>query len=274
MKKFLQAKISLVLTIVLVVAAVGGTWGITYSATRPEPQQTVAGENNAPKTAEELYAEAVEDAMTVESDEVLPLVSLDEGAPYAVYDDEGRVLMFTYHKYPDSYPNGADVKIEWGEVWTFTGGELADWYKENKDDVTDWPARLKQLIGLTPDNENTHFTAMWVDPDDVKRPANVQDTGEVTMTAALSENTDEAFKEWFDGNIIWSYFDSAYPWTRLGYTYDWAADAKDEYGLSEFLVADGSQVEVAYTVTAEEMLSMLEDGSWLPDTNETLQEAA
>ncbi len=273
MQKFLKAKISLVLALVLVLAAVGGTWGVTYSVTRPEAQPAGTTED-APKTTEELYAEAVQDAMTVEADEIFPLVSLEKGEPYAVYDEEGRVLLLTFHKYPDSYPDGKDVEIEWGEVWTFTGGELADWYQESKDGVTDWPARLRQLIGLTPDNESTHFTAMWVKPEDVQRPANVQEIGDVTMTASLAENTDEAFKEWFDGNIIWSYFDSAYPWTRLGYTYDWAAEAEDEYGLSEFLVANGSEVEVAYTAATEEMLSMLANGSWLPEAADRLQDAA
>lgn len=272
MQKFLKAKISLILSIALVQASIGGTWGITYSVTRPEAKQVNGGDVS--KTTEVLYAEAVQDAMTVETDEILPLVSLEKGEPYAAYDEEDRVLLLTFHKYPDSYPDGTDVKIEWGEVWTFTGGELADWYQENKEEVTDWPARLRQLIGLAPDNEATHFTAMWVKPEDVKRPANVQGIGDVTMTASLPENTDEAFKEWFDGNIIWSYFDSAYPWTRLGYTYDWAADAEDEYGLSEFLVANGSKIEVAYTVTTDKMVSMLGDGSWLPAASSLLQDAA
>lgn len=274
MQKLLKAKISLMLSIVLVLVSIGGTWAVTYVSTSSEAAPVVNDGNSTQKTDEELYAEAVKDAMTVEPEEILPLVSLDEDSPYGVYDEQGRILLLTFHKYPDSYPDGNDVKIEWGEVWTFTGGELADWYNEHKDSVNDWPARLRQLIGLTPDNQATHFTAMWVNPEDVLRPAYVQEIGEVQMTSALSENTDEAFKEWFDSNIIWSYFDSAYPWTRLGYTYDWAADAEDEYGLSEFLVADGSEVKVAYTVTTEEMLSMLEDGSWQPDANEALQDAA
>lgn len=211
--------------------------------------------------------------MAVEDGEIQPLVSLSEGEPYAVYDDSGRVLLLTFHKYPDSYPDGADVSIEWGEVWTFTGGELAQWYGKNSSGVTDWPLRLRQLIGLASDNSASHFTAMWVNPEDVTRPANVQDIGSITMTDALSENTDEAFKQWFDSNIIWSYFDSAYPWTRLGYTYDWAQGAK-EYGLSEFLVADGSEVEVAYTVTTDEMVAMLGNGSWLPETAAQAKSAA
>ena len=108
-----------------------------------------------------LFDEAVKDAMIIDADEVLPVASLAKGQPYAVYDEEGRILLYTFHKYPDSYPDGADVKLEWGNVWTFTGGELETWYQENKTDVTDWHMRMKELIGLRPDNEADYFTAMW-----------------------------------------------------------------------------------------------------------------
>lgn len=118
-----------------------------------------------------LFDQAVEDAMIAEDGEILPVVSLDEGEPYAVYNEEGRVLLYTFHKYPDSYPDGTDVKLEWGNVWTFTGGELEDWYQENKEGVTDWQTRMKELLGLTPDNESNYVTAMWVKPEDVFRPA-------------------------------------------------------------------------------------------------------
>ena len=212
-----------------------------------------------------LFDEAVKDAMIIDKDEILPVVSLDEGEPYAVYDDEGRILLYTFHKYPDSYPDGADVKLEWGNVWTFTGGELEEKYQENKDSVTDWQTRLKELIGLRPDNESNYFTAMWVKPEDVFRPAYVSDIGTVEMTDSFSEDVNEEYKAWFDDNIISSYFDGAYPWTRLGYTYDWA-DNGQEYGLSEFIVKKDSDVKVAYTVELDEMLKKLENDSWNPQT--------
>ena len=210
-----------------------------------------------------LFDEAVRDAMIIDKDEILPVVSLDEGEPYAVYDDEGRILLYTFHKYPDSYPDGADVKLEWGNVWTFTGGELEEKYQENKDSVTDWQTRLKELIGLRPDNESNYFTAMWAKPEDVFRPAYVSDIGTVEMTDSFSENVNEDYKAWFDDNIISSYFDGAYPWTRLGYTYDWA-DNGQEYGLSEFIVKKDSNIKVAYTVELDEMLKKLENDSWNP----------
>ena len=185
-----------------------------------------------------LFDEAVKDAMIIDKDEILPVVSLDEGEPYA-------------------------VKLEWGNVWTFTGGELEEKYQENKDSVTDWQTRLKELIGLRPDNESNYFTAMWVKPEDVFRPAYVSDIGTVEMTDSFSEDVNEEYKAWFDDNIISSYFDGAYPWTRLGYTYDWA-DNGQEYGLSEFIVKKDSNIKVAYTVELDEMLKKLENDSWNP----------
>lgn len=214
-----------------------------------------------------LFDEAVKDAMIIDADEVLPVASLAKGQPYAVYDEEGRILLYTFHKYPDSYPDGADVKLEWGNVWTFTGGELETWYQENKTDVTDWHMRMKELIGLRPDNEADYFTAMWAEPEDIFRPAYTTDIETTEMTDCFSEDVSEEYKAWFDSNIISSYFDGKYPWTRLGYTYDWA-DNGAEYGLSEFIVKKDSEVKVAYTVDLDEMLQKLEQNSWNPQNGQ------
>ena len=69
-------------------------------------------------------------------------------------------------------------------------------------------------------------------------------------------------------NIISSYFDGKYPWTRLGYTYDWA-DNGEEYGLSEFVVRKNSEVKVAYTVDQETMLKKMDESSWRPETEKS-----
>lgn len=60
-----------------------------------------------------LFTDAVKDAMVIDEEEILPVISLDEGEPYAVYDEDGRILLYTFHKYPDSYLDGTDVKREW-----------------------------------------------------------------------------------------------------------------------------------------------------------------
>ena len=68
------------------------------------------------------------------------------------------------------------------------------------------------------------------------------------------EEFDIVYKPWFDSNIIWSYYDSAYPWTRLGYTYDWA-DNGTEYGLSEFLIFSGAKATVEYTYSVDDFVA-------------------
>ena len=70
-------------------------------------------------------------------------------------------------------------------------------------------------------------------------------------------NDDDWYAKWFNDNILWSYFDSAYPWTRLGYTYDWADNGK-EYGLTEFLIIPNSEALVEFTLTTEEFIDWLD----------------
>lgn len=205
-----------------------------------------------PKTSEELYRDAVMDAVFADEDEILPLVTLTESDPMTTWQD-GKVLLLTWHNYPDSYPEGETVTIQWGPVWTFTDKEIASHSKEFADDPE---TRLKQLIAFAPDSEHSTVTGLWVDPQNVKRPAYQTDPTIGNMTNDFGESEDEEFKAWFDDNILWSYFYGEYPWTRLGYTYDWA-DNGTEYGMTEFIVESGAEVKVEFTETTEEFLNKI-----------------
>ncbi|MDE6664198.1 MAG: hypothetical protein K2K46_12775 [Lachnospiraceae bacterium] len=214
-------------------------------------------------STQELYDMAVRDAVFADEDEILPLVTIDKNSDMVTWNEAGdKVLLLAWHKYPDSYPKGEEIEIQWGEVWTFTDKELIAWYKENKDGITDMTLRLEQLIGLPEGKGHTHFTALWVEPADIVRPAYVTDiTAQMTnvpLTDEPSNEFEEWYADWFDDNILWSYFDSAYPWTRLGYTYDWADNGK-EYGLSEFIVLPDSNVTVEFTLSNEEFSEWLKE---------------
>ncbi|MCL2253214.1 MAG: hypothetical protein FWC09_02105 [Lachnospiraceae bacterium] len=218
---------------------------------------TEASQAETPKTNAELYKAAVLDAMIIEDDEIYPLVAITTDSDMVSWDDQGRVLMLTYHRFPDSYAAGEEYVLQYGAVWTFTDKEMVKWYKENKDGVTDWELRFKQLIGLPEDREYTHFSAMWTNLDDITRPAYAWRLSDTVGAAGFAEDVSEEYKAWFDSNIIWSYFDSAYPWTRLGYTYDWAADS-GAYGLSEFLVRKDAVTHVEFTMTTDEFVAWME----------------
>lgn len=207
------------------------------------------------QTAEQLYQAAVLDAVTVEDGEILPLVSITAESDMVTWKD-GKVLLSTVNRHPERYIDGKTITLP-GEVWTVTDRELSAWYAKNREGVTDWTMRLKQLVGVPPGGEYTHVTAMWVLPEDIIRPAYSTDITTEDMPTALEPDTTDEYRAWFDGNIIWSYFDSAYPWTRLGYTYDWA-DNGTEYGLTEFLVRPGAQVTVEYTDPIDEFIERLE----------------
>ncbi|GHV91023.1 hypothetical protein AGMMS50268_15260 [Spirochaetia bacterium] len=216
----------------------------------------------APISGADLYRAAMIDSMIAEQDEILPLVNISPEDPLTTWKD-GKTLLLSFHRFPDSYIAGTDYVTKYGEVWTFTDKEMIKWFRENRTrrelaaaSVSDWTFRFNQLLGLPEDRDYTHVSAMWADPADVKRPAFETGITRQVTGVKLPPDADPSYKEWFNGNIIWSYFDSAYPWTRLGYTYDWA-DNGTEYGLSEFLIQKNATVQVEWTRTIGEFIDWL-----------------
>lgn len=231
------------LPILVLLIAVGVLW---FTEKRQERPQS-------------LYQAAVTDAVTADAEEIEPLVELTRDSPMTTWDEQGRVQLLSWHHYPEKYPKGAQIALEDGSVWTFTDKEIAAWYKENKSGITNWEQRLEQLIGLPPEAGYTHISGFWVNPQEVLRPAYVTDITK-QMSLTFPENIDPAYIQWFEENSTFSYEESAYPWTRLGYTYDWA-DNGTEYGLTEFLIEENASVEIAFTKTTKEFIQWLEQNT-------------
>ncbi len=213
------------------------------------------GEQNATATLsdDELYDMAVRDAVFAEEKDIYPLVNIVKDDPDIIWKGD-KVLVTFLHKYPDSYPAGEEITLQWGNVWCVSAGEHYRWIKENGDGVTDWTKRLLQVMGMPLWKASTTVTAMWVDASLLHRPAYVTDPAapmQTTLVKTGNEEFDDTFKAWFDDNILWSYFESNFPWTRLGYTYDWA-DNGTAYGLSEFLIFSGAKATIEYTYSIDD----------------------
>lgn len=94
---------------------------------------------------------------------------------------------------------------------------------------------------------------MWVDPADLFRPS---PDPEITDHESELEfpgsekflKVSQVHKEWFIEMKSQSYTENPYPWTRLGYTYDWG-NSNSEVGLSEFVIKEGATVQI-HTVTS------------------------
>lgn len=144
--------------------------------------------------------------------------------------------------------------------------------------------RIHKLLGINPAKTYEILVEMWVSPKDLFRPSpdpevtdhesEVVVLGESTWTYLsdsnpflkpkfslldLSKKYVEAqwdipnkeydYKSWFQNRVatIYTTSDGGWPWTQLGYTYDWG-NARNHVGLSEFVIRldpeQGGQVNV------------------------------
>ena len=213
----------------------------------------------AEKSVSALYFDAVKDAVFIEPDEIHELVRVTPESELVTFNEsKDKVLVLNCNNYPESYVPGKEFLCKYGVVWTFTDKEIVKWYSENKKDITDWRLRFNQLIGVAGDKDYKCVTALWVNLADLRRPAYEPDITKQIDSQKLSRKDVPEITDWFSENILYSYFDSAAPWTRLGYTYDWA-DNGTEYGLTEFIILKGATVDVEWTKTQDEFLEWLEE---------------
>jgi len=185
----------------------------------------------------------------------------------------GRVLMVTWTKskhFPRPPYEPGYVFSLYGDTW-FTVvpavRELCRGYRGR-----DLDRRLRQRLGLPPDDANDVFVELWVDPQDVFRPCPDPEISDsqcqvriplVDPAAAAAGGPPwpcppaspqlsnkfvvvaPAHLEWMCRNWRHSYENADpqddYPWTALGYTYDWRAGG-DHRGESEYVALGGSEV--------------------------------
>ena len=153
------------------------------------------------------YEAAVMDAADATEQKIYPLVKIDKESDGVTWNnDSTQVLLITLHNRPDIY-DVTDSLVLTKEVWTVSEKELYAWYKAHKDGVKDWDLRLRQLLGLYKNDNYTHFSALWVNPKDLVRPAYQTDVTLDSMTVKFDESFDDystdkdfkvSYKQWFD----------------------------------------------------------------------------
>ena len=210
--------------------------------------------NNKVIDLKERLHNAYLDVIEAKEENIRPLVSLTKNEENLYWSEDNKVLLFTFHRFPSSYPDGEEITFTWGESWLCSVKEYENWYKSNKDNIKDPLLRTKQVLGMSDESKNTYISSMWFDPNDVQRPAYITDPTK-QMSLQFDENETDEYKAWFSNQYYYSYDVAKLPWTRLGYTYDWSEEAKDCYGLSEFIAWKGTTVKVEKTLTVEEFVA-------------------
>lgn len=206
-----------------------------------------------------MYQKAVEDAMIAKNTEVCSnLTAVVESNTDLIWQgEEGnkKVLVVTLTKYPSSYPLGETVFTSWGETWVTVVPEIKTFFQNKVGADANLTLRTLQVLGLPPTSSNNYFVELWVSPDQLFRPAPDNEITDNTAQLEFPASVTKEYKDWFNGNIIYSYYPMRYPWTRLGYTYDWG-NLSSPFGLSEFVLKQNSTVTVKSVNTIN---SYLED---------------
>lgn len=215
--------------------------------------------NVAAQDYRHIYNQALQDAMLVEKEEVCNgLVSIDRSNKDLIWQD-GRVLVVTWTKHPESYPVGNKITTLWGDTWVTVVPELKDFVKRNKLSEEN-TLRIEQVLGLPPESGNMWFAELWVNPEDLFRPSPDPEINDTRADLSLKYSVSEEHRTWFNNTIMSLYFGKKnYPWTRLGYTYDWG-NPQSEIGLSEYIIRRGSSVIVNSLRSNEIYIKLAKEG--------------
>lgn len=199
---------------------------------------------------EQMYRAAIEDAMVAEDEEIYrelaPITEYNTDLQWMEVSGEKYVLMVTWTKYPESYPVGSSVLTWWGDTWVMVIPELRGFVEKNDIQDDELTLRLEQLIGLPYNDGNEYFVEMWVRPDDLFRPSPDPEITDTQAQLDFPENVSREHVEWFNSLKSTTY--DEYPWSRLGYTYDWG-NADSDVGLSEYVIRNDSEVIVSSVST-------------------------
>lgn len=212
-------------------------------------QAPVAAAPDAPSPSP--YAQALDDAMVPLPSEVVDdLLVLDRESAGVVWQDD-KVLVTTWSRaafYDDSYVPGHAFDL-YGETWFTAGTQVADACEGLSGDVLS--LRVEQLLGLPEGGGRDVFLQVWVDPADLFRPCADPDitlpscplasplrTEGEAVWWACDPDDDDPHARWMCTTWVNRYgaseTQSRFPWTALGYTYDWA-NLDDPVGATEFV---------------------------------------
>lgn len=210
-----------------------------------------------------LYRDAMETAVYPDSSKIdTNLVSITAQNPnltWKTFNGEPHVLVVTW-KSVSYYPNGGDSLYNTGpySVWVTTSPQLKTWF--HQQNPADTNLRLKQLLGLPPVGTTyKYFVEFWVKPSDLYRPCPDNEINDKSCSTCFPANATPEYITWMNESRISRYYAcqlyDQYPWTQLGYTYDWNPDNPTHVGMSEFVIKTNASVYVKRVSTTKQYLA-------------------
>jgi hypothetical protein len=194
---------------------------------------------------------------------------VDENKPVTVvtWMNHEKVPDYKPHQKSDTDRTLVNVSPTYKVTWVALASSLKkfcqDYVRSHGDDRRMLYLRLKQHLGLPPDSRNDTLVELTIDPkaSGLFRPCFGASLDSTTCPVPSPPKPEQV--DWKGGNspgnpseVEWflrNYYSSfgspyQYPWTALGYTFDWAR--KDEshedlvrWGESEFVIPPGKPIQ-------------------------------
>ncbi|MBL0016283.1 MAG: hypothetical protein IPP17_07515 [Bacteroidetes bacterium] len=117
--------------------------------------------------------------------------------------------------------------------------------------------RLEQLLGLPPAADTTRaFLVLHVKPEDLFRPCRDPEVNDCECIPNFPEGAyspeNVSYQPIYEGIIGAT---QGFPWTRMGYTFDWNSKNPTHFGMSEYVIRQGAVVEIVSKTPTE---------AWIP----------
>jgi hypothetical protein len=203
------------------------------SACAPPPSSGPAPEA---ASLESLYQQSINDASVYRADHVLPLNA-------AAADPAGNVRVVTFTSWP-GYTAGTDSITQ--NVWVTLVPEVRDSCARFGRALR---LRINQMLGLPPGAGDSLMVEMTVPLGALFRPVAdpatttrypCGDTIQAQCGERFPDGVSPAHVRWIADQLLtrWQ-VPNGYPWTRLGYTYNWHPGSP-RYGASEYLIRTGT----------------------------------
>ena len=158
---------------------------------------------------------------------------------------------------------GGTIEVDAGGIWVTAVDELQPLCRSFSGDVL---MQLRQLIGLPPDADIPRLLIFTPPVTAIFRPSPDESTSTTLPCAPATENdtipqncgnvfstmTTPEHYEWMAISFASLHsVPDGYPWTHLGYTYNWKPGA-DRYGASEYIIRPGTDVVIVEKTTPED----------------------
>lgn len=193
------------------------------------------------------------------SDQLVPITKDNRNLVWKTIGGEDYLLVITWKQnvsFYRQYLDSAFYNTGKYPIWITTAPELKQ--RIANEYPKDINRRLIQLLGLPPNSVYSYFVEFWVKPSDLFRPCPDKEITDTKCETCFPKQADQEHISWINENRISRYYScdlyNQYPWTQLGYTYDWNPENKSHVGLSEFVIGPNKKIVVKAIYKTEEYL--------------------